>query len=228
MQRMIIILIALLVLCTEANAEKDKKGLFHLVTQLNFTPEKAYILAEFSESDVTKIPALVVPTFSEKNESKKSQEWILGAIAYLPDNVKQARLSAIVLDEEKKAVVIPPKIWDRDKNYNAAENSDQLRETLLQRKEVLKSLEAESETHLETLKRLRIDANIIGGLDRIVDVQEEIEEINSALKGFEVDHEMLEAIIMKMRTQKSPRHFERRERELTKLLTEITRFATEN
>ena len=208
-------------------ADEGEPILLHTIAQLSFEPEAAFFLVEFEEENIHKIPALVVPTFSERTESGPYQEWILGAVIALPKEINQLLFSAVLSTTGGKQAIVPPSSWVRDSESDTITSPDDLREVLLQRKGVQKSLEAEVETYQTTLERLRKDANIIGGLDRIVDLQEEIVESKAALEGLETDRLKLASLLREVRTQKTPKNFTRRERELTKQLSEITQAASQ-
>lgn len=104
-------------------------------------------------------------------------------------------------------------------------SEDAIKSQILENRNRIEQLLLEDQKQQEILVKLRRDAEIIGGLGRIVEVKEELNKIKLASDAIDRDIQSLENLLNVTKTLPKPLNFARREVALTKSLLELANSA---
>ena len=92
---------------------------------------------------------------------------------------------------------------------------------LLRRKEVLRSWDIQLEEQGKILQRLRADAEVIGGVGRIIDAQDEKQRLELEITSIDGQILNLNRLVELARSRPVPKNLSRREQQLSSQLVQL-------
>ncbi len=196
---------------------------------LQTTPKEAYFFVEMMQGELIRLRATFVPPFRNgeagRNElDKTGGEWLFGA--YLPENFASTLVKfSLLLNVDGEAKYLPPQSKVIVSNNENIASVDLLRELVENKKKELESIYEEYNRNLKTLKKLRLDVDLIADIGRIVDIRDEKQKTVQETKNLDRDAIALNELLLLVRNQGNPNNFSRREAELIKQIGQLAEAA---
>lgn len=187
---------------------------------LNFVAEEAFFIIEM-ENSVRKVKAVMVPPFGQDEPNTGGGKWHLGAFLQVPAQLTSLKYSVLVRGVDKYVEYVPNVSWELNTQNTFSGSVELLKGYLNQRRQVLRSWQAQMRVQDESLKRLRADADIIAQVGKIVEVKEEVDSIKGEINSLSRDAEVMHEFLKQVRNQAQPKNFSRREIDLTKQISEL-------
>ncbi|MCB0309684.1 MAG: hypothetical protein KDD42_00530 [Bdellovibrionales bacterium] len=206
--------------------EEQQRIFVDRVVQLSFEPTAAFLFIRvWPQEELFRVSAEFSAAQAERDLKQSSKRWLFGAKFISPSGAERLESSLLIIGEKQREYFADPVVLNLKSDVNRPESVDGLRELLLQRKKQLKEWRAVHDAQAETLADLRVDADRIANLQRIVDLQNDLKRVEVEKRGVETDIETLRHSLQLVNTQSPPRRFTTREAELTRQLAQLTSVA---
>lgn len=186
---------------------------------LNFKPVAVFFFTNTDTESAACGRGVIVPAFGSDSVLSETKKFLAGTKVKIAKTVKNIHYSLLIVGKERRFYFEPDLIQDLSLASLNYSTTDSLRERLLQRKEVLNSWQIQIKAQDASLERLREDANVIGNLDRIVDVKEDLDKANRDSSNLDRDLENLRNFIKLARSRPIPKNYVTREGQLTRQLS---------
>ena len=180
-------------------------------------PKEALFLIDRRDGGLLRVRGLVVPVLGARGGVKA---WRAGAA--LPSTIDESEelyFSVLVTFDAGARKLFP------GFTRLAAAPEGPLDTRLLQRRETLRSWQLQVHIQEDNLARLRADAEVIGNLSRIVEVQDEIERTNKSIEDLERDMVNLQYFLRQTQGGPLPPNYAGRESQLTRQIAELAQAA---
>lgn len=227
------------VLSDRLNAEAPKsegqletlRVLFDEVS-LQFEPQDAFFIYGRDAGTMRRVRGTVFPLPPNSGDetpspASRSRTYLLGTV--LPSGFEvpagkagasrrpgELRYAVVLLGANpvRDSAIIPVRSSAEELEHGGNASTELLRSTVLAKRKELKSWEVQLREQQESLRRLRADAEVIGDIGRILDLQDELDLTNARVKDTEKDIETLIGFIRLARSRPQPANFARREVQL--------------
>lgn len=191
------------------------------IVEVSFPPEEAFFFIDFGDQNIHRYAAILLPPRGDEKLSASSGQWLVGARIPLPENKTSLNFSIILIGVSNQYAFVAPTTWDLTKRKSLAGSIENLREHLLQRKEILRSWNVQLQAQESSLKRLQTDAETIADVNKIISVREEAERVIAATQAIDRDLNSLRDSLKIAKSLPAPKNYSKREAELTQQLTEL-------
>ncbi len=208
--------VAVLIFFFELGAQAESRYI-DLAFSFEGTPKDVLFLVEEPEGAMLVAHGLFVPVLAHAGVPKR---WRGGALVNGHASNMPIRFYVLVLNSDGKYMRFPEN-GTATPGETSVRDPDALREYLIQRKEVLKSWQMQIQVQEDSLARLRADAEVIGSLGKIVEVQDEIEKTKKSIRDLEGDMENLQYFLKASHSSELPINYAAREAQLTKQIAEL-------
>lgn len=221
MIRIITLSLLLAVSFAYADVPSDNESvIFDEVLELDFEPTSAVLLIRFNNGSLTYTSLEIEPVPQED-----AGIWLLSARVSVPTAVSKISFASLVLGPLNQFRFVPFEERAVDSPEFFAGSIELLGSYVEQRAEFFESLKIQEKLQGENLRRLRSDAEVVGNLGRIIEVNNEIEEVDLALLSMDKNIENLNSMIDKIRTFPKPRGYTGRKNELNRQISELAAVA---
>lgn len=188
---------------------------------LRFEPRQAWLFIEFADGEASRLRAVTVPLgiFDDQHQTRR---WAIGALLKVPSGKRSLIHSLLISGEKNVHAFLPPQGASiEDLQGNTLSSIEDLRQQLAAKSAILKSWRTQIGAQEESLRRLQADADLIGDIGRIVDVQDEIQRIESEYENLGKDIDNLKNFFALAKNYPEPKNIVRRELELSTQLAEL-------
>ena len=224
------LLVVLVLMCTgtgtalsQSQASQDRELILNRSVNLDFSPIDGFFLVEGDGRQIERVKAVLMPYSAASGlVAGTKNRWLVGARLTLPASVVSLRVSLVLIGRNNRFEFFAALPMDLETTDTFGGSTDLLKARLLQRRKVLDGLDAQQNKQQQSLRRLQDDADVIGNIGRIVDVQDEAAKLHSDIEGLELDIQRLKQFFTLASSQPTPRSQLRREAELTASLTELS------
>jgi hypothetical protein len=186
---------------------------------LPFEPQQAFFVAEYPDGSVVRIPAIALAPFQSSVGIKEGASWQVGAWYTPQPGIERLRVALIIVGTSDRYFSLPFREFQISEIRARAATLDDLRNLLLRRKDVLHSWEVQIGEQERMLNRLRADAEVIGGVSRIIDAKEEKQRIDLEIASIDKNIKSLDKLVQVARSRPAPRNLARREQQLSSQVT---------
>lgn len=211
--------LALMVPAVSPCAAEEAAPIFlsHRLT-LPFTPEDAFFLVEIPPAPVQRLHAEIVPLNAE------SGTYVVGVKVRAANPAKVA-YSILVLGKGNQFESVPLSSYEETLEDLPQRSSEALQDYFATRKEVLSSYNLQVQSQEASLRRLRQDAELIGGFDRVTETNDEVERLKADIAGADKSAQTMETLIRLASSLPPPKNAIARETQLTMQLGELAQAA---
>lgn len=218
----LILALNLIIFGTTSIAQAQDSYLFiDQIVEVSFPPEEAFFFVDFGDQNIHRYAAILLPPRGDEKKSASAGQWLVGARIPLPADKTNLNFSIILIGIGNQYAFVAPTTWDLTKRKSLAGSIENLREHLLQRKEVLRSWNVQLQAQESSLKRLQTDAETIADVNKIISVREEAERVIAATQAIDRDLSALRDSLKIAKSLPAPKNYSKREAELTQQLTEL-------
>jgi hypothetical protein len=222
----ILFLCLLILFPFSAFAEETHQELLSRKIEVNFIPEKAFLIVDYSDGALQQYQALLIPPINKAESDLNISEWIAGTYVKSSPGSTPTGYSVFLKGKQAESALLPRMIIEASAGQPYANSVDLMKEQISIRKKILESLQVQNNTQAANLKRLRADAEVIANLSRIVEIVEETEVVKSEIENLDKDLELLRSTFQAVKNMSQPKNYIRREFELTKQADEFIKLVT--
>ncbi len=208
-----------------ADPDLGKSVFLDRAFELEFKAESATFLIEYQVGQIELLPGLIQHSLLAQTEPSKSFSGIAGTQVEVPAQRDHFYAGLILESSAGQSIFLPARKVELSDKMVALNSSDRLREHLLLRKGVLQSWNLQVAEQEQSLNRLRDDAEVIGKVERIIELRDETKRVEVEIENLDKDFEMLRRFLSLIKANPAPKNFARRELELTGQLSKLAQAA---
>ncbi|RMG40518.1 MAG: hypothetical protein D6719_10730 [Candidatus Dadabacteria bacterium] len=192
------------------------------VATFSFEPRQSFFIYYFDSGPVRRREALLVKGVSpDTADNGEEKLFFAGTSVVRPPGAREVTYVLVVSGKYQRYYMTPVQKLGIDSNRLFSGSVSKLQKYIKKQQTVLESWKAQYAVQQNNLERLRRDAEIIGNLGRIVEVQQDIEREQGRLVELEEDINQLKEFIKLAGSSPPPRNFKRREVQLARDLSEL-------